>query len=485
MLLPEIPASFTAAVSGYVVTLAAANVRAGAVITCAIINGKRPTVQIVKQSVGGSGSFSFSGTNGIGTVTLNTASGNPASSAILTLTTAATATTITETVPSGWTLASGTCTGMAGGGTATLAGNVLTLNAAATAATANIVCTFTNNKIPVVRVQKITTGGTGGPFSFTVTNLATTPAAITTSAVSTATPASPAANNVTTAGTAVSITEKHFAVLGRGRRHLHGCQCGRHGQSHTGRHGTGASVTIAGARVVFGADITCVFTNAAAAPQLALAKAASPTSVSAAGQVITYTLTISNPGNVTLTSVTVTDPRGAVNCPSSGTNVIASLAPAASQACTLTYAATQADFDTNGGGDGDIDNTATAATTYNSVAVSGSGSAAVLLTVTPAITIVKTPSASVNVPVGTTITYTYTVRNTGNQTVNNISVADVANGYGTAPVPGSETIANDVAPLGDSADAATNGIWDTLRPGDSVRFTANYVVKQKDVDLLQ
>jgi len=479
------PASFTAAVSGYAVTLAAANVRAGALITCAIVNGKRPTVQIVKQSVGGTGSFNFSGSNGIGAVALNTGSGNPASSSVLTLTTAATATTITETIPSGWTLASATCTGMAGGGTATLAGNVLTLNAAATAATANIVCTFTNNKIPVVRVQKITTGGAGGPFSFTVTNLASTPAAITTAAAGTATPASPTAINVTTVSSAVSITESFSLAWVSSGVTCSDANAGVTGNPTPVATGTGAAVTIAAERVVFGADITCVFTNAAAAPQLSVGKVASPTSVSAAGQVITYTLTIGNPGNVTLTSVTVSDPKGTVTCPSSGTNVIASLAPAASQTCTLTYAATQADFDTNGGGDGDIDNTATAATTYNSAAVTGSGSTAVTLVVAPALTIVKTPSASLNVPVGTTVTYTYRVRNAGNQTVSNVNVADVANGYGTAPVPGSETLLTDAAPLGDSADAAVNGTWDTLRPGDEVRFTATYVVKQKDVDLLQ
>ncbi|MBL8789372.1 MAG: hypothetical protein JNM45_02675 [Rhizobiales bacterium] len=479
------PASFTAAVSGYTITLAAANVRAGAVITCAVVNDKRPTIQIVKQSVGGSGSFSFSGTNGVTPTSLNTASSNPASSAVFTLTAASTTTTVTETIPSGWQLASANCTGMGSGGTATLAGNVLTLNAAATAATANIVCTFTNNRIPVVRVQKITTGGAGGPFSFTTANLAGTPSPITTASAGTATPAAPSAINVTTVATAVSISETVSLAWVRG-----GVTCTDANASVTGNPtpvatGSGGAVVIAAARVVHGADITCVFTNAAAAPQLAVAKAASPASVSAAGQVITYTLTVSNPGNVTLASVTVTDPRGAVTCASSGNNVIASLAPAASETCTLSYAATQADFDSNGGGDGDIDNTATAATTYNSAAVSGSGSAAVALSVAPALTIVKEALPASNVAVGATVTYTYRVRNSGNQTLTNVNVGDVANGYGAAPVPGSEVILADMAPLGDSADAVANGVWDTLRPGDEIRFTATYQVRQQDIDLLQ
>jgi len=173
---------------------------------------------------------------------------------------------------------------------------------------------------------------------------------------------------------------------------------------------------------------------------------------------------------------------GTVTCPSSGTNVIASLAPGASQSCTLSYSATQADFDTNGGGDGDIDNTATATSTYNSAAVSATGSKSVTLVVNKGLNIVKQATPNANVALGATVTYSYRVRNSGNQTLSNVSVADVHNGYGVAPVPGSEIMFADAAPLGDSSDAAANGTWDTLRPGDEIRFTATYVVKQKDID---
>ena len=479
------PASFTAAVSGYTVTLAAANVRAGAMITCSIINGKRPTLQVRKLSVGNTGSFDFSGSNGFGTVTLNTASVNPAPSAVMTLTTAATATTVTETIPSGWTLASATCTGMAVGGTASLSGNILTLNAAATAATANIICTFTNNKTPVVRVQKVTTGNFGGPFTFSSSNLATTPGAISTLAVNSGTPAAPTANLVSTTGSPVTLGET-FSLAWISA----GVSCTDSNASVTGNPtpvatSATASVTILGANVVNGADITCVFTNAAAAPQLAVNKTASPTNVTAAGQIISFTMVVSNPGNVPLTSVTLTDPLGAVTCVPSGTNVIASLAVGANATCTVSYTATQADFDTNGGGDSDIDNTATAASTYNSNPVSSQGSVAVAMTLNPQLVIDKIGSPLANVGVGGTITYTYRVRNAGNQTVTGVSVSDAHNGYGTAPVPGNEIMLVDAAPLSDSSDAATNGVWDTLRPGDEIRFTATYVVKQKDINLRQ
>jgi len=479
------PASFSATVTGYVVTVAATNVRAGAIITCSIINGKRPTLQIVKQSVGNTASFDFTGSNGFGSTTLDTALSNPRSSSVVTLTAAATATTVTETIPSGWTLASASCTGMGNGGTATLAGNVLTLNAAATSATANIVCTFTNNKTPVVRVQKITTGGFGGPFAFTSGNLATTPANITTLAAGIATPASPTSHLVTTTGSAVTLSES-FSLAWISA----GVTCTDSNSAVTGNptpvaSAAGASVTIVAASIVNGADITCLFTNAAAAPQLALTRTPSVASVSAAGQSITYTLAVSNPGNVTLTSVTLTDALGTVVCPSSGTNVIATLAVGGSENCTLSYVATQANFDTNGGGDGDIDNTATVASTYHSNLVSANASAAVTLVINPSLSLVKSASPLVNVNVGGVVTYTFNVINTGNQTLTSINVADSSNAYGAAVIPGSEVMFADAAPFGDSSDSGANGTWDTLRPGDEIRFTATYQVVQQDVDLLQ
>ncbi len=310
------PASFSATVSGYDVTVAATNVRPSAIITCAIINGKRPTLQVRKQSVGNTGSFDFTGSNGFGGASLDTSLANPQSSSVVTLTAAGTVTTITETVPTGWTLASATCTGMAGGGTATLAGNVLTLNAAATAATANIVCTFTNNKTPVVRVQKITTGGFGGPFTFTQgtpPNLATTPGGISTTAANSATPASPTAHLVSTTGASVTLTEGFPSTWLSG-----GVTCTDSNAAVTGNPtpvatATGATIVIGAARIVNGADITCVFTNDLAMPVLSLTKThVFITDGGVAGQadpgdVIEYTYAVLNTGNTPATNVSVTD----------------------------------------------------------------------------------------------------------------------------------------------------------------------------------
>lgn len=103
----------------------------------------------------------------------------------------------------------------------------------------------------------------------------------------------------------------------------------------------------------------------------------------------------------------------------------------------------------------------------------------------PSLTVTKTADQTVNVPSGQTITYTYDVTNTGDVTISNIDLTDVHNGNGPAPVPGTEVLQNDIAPLGNSTDSATNGIWDTLAPGDTVRFVSTYIVSQQDIDTLQ
>lgn len=93
--------------------------------------------------------------------------------------------------------------------------------------------------------------------------------------------------------------------------------------------------------------------------------------------------------------------------------------------------------------------------------------------------------------VGDVVTYTYLVKNNGTWALSNVNVADVHGGTGVLPVPGSEALVTDAAPIGDTADpaiatpSAANGNWNTLGPGDTVRFTATYTLTQADVDSLQ
>jgi hypothetical protein len=171
------PATFAATVTGFVVTVPAANIRPGAVITCPITNAKRPTVQVVKTTTGGTGSFTFNGDNGFGSDTIaTTAVSTPVSGVVKTLTAAATVTTITESLPAGWQAVSATCTGTAAANVSfTAATATLVLNATATAASNALVCTFTNNDIaPRVTLLKTVTNDNGGTAVVSAYTLAAT-----------------------------------------------------------------------------------------------------------------------------------------------------------------------------------------------------------------------------------------------------------------------------------------------------------------------
>jgi large repetitive protein len=217
----------------------------------------------------------------------------------------------------------------------------------------------------------------------------------------------------------------------------------------------------------------------AANPQLSLLKTANVPSVSSAGSVVTYTIAVSNSGNTSLSNVAVSDPLGPVICPSSGTNIVNSLAVGASENCSISYTVLQTVFDSNGGGDGDIDNTATASATFASLPLSANGSATVGLTINPALTILKQANTAGPVNNGDNIGYNFLVTNSGNVTLTNITVTDVHYGLGIAPIPGGETIQ---VPFTTSSDAGINGTWDTLAPGDTVKFTSSYIVVQADID---
>ena len=484
-------------VSGTTLTIPGANVKPGSVYNCLFTNAKIPVVKVQKITTGApGGSFTFTQTNlastpsGITTIAAGTAT--PSSPSAINVTTIGSDVTLAETVVSGYTLLSASCTdansAVTGntGSIGSVSGTTLTIPAASVVAGADFTCLFTNRKTPTVKVQKITTGGFGGAFTFTQTNLASAPSGITTAAAGTATPASPTAISVSTVGTAVTLTETSATGF-----FFTTASCTDANSAITGNSGSigtvsGTTLTIPAVKMVAGADFTCVFANTKATPQLTVAKSASIASANAAGTAITYTLTVSNSGNVPVTAITVSDPRGAVTCATSGAATIASLAPAATETCSLTYTITQADLDNNGGGDGDIDNTATASGSYGAVTVQGSGSATVLLVVTPGLSVTKTADDTTDVLAGQTLAYTYVVTNTGNQTISNVALADSHNASGPAPLPRLETLTTDASTTGDSTDATSNnGVWSVLAPGDAITFTGTYIVKQQDVDTLQ
>lgn len=209
-----------------------------------------------------------------------------------------------------------------------------------------------------------------------------------------------------------------------------------------------------------------------------------PTPVTAAGQVLGYTITVANTGNVPLTSPVLGDtlPDG-----SQGTAALQSgdadgdneIDVGETWTYAISYTVTQADMDAGAPlvNRARFDASELPATIRND--------AATTVAPDPGIEIVKAVTPQAAVGAGDELTYTYDVTNTGNQTLTDVSVADVHNGFGAAPVPGFESLRFDNGAPGDSTDAAVDGTWDRLAPLDTVRFTGTYTVVQRDVDELQ
>jgi uncharacterized repeat protein (TIGR01451 family) len=149
-----------------------------------------------KTTLGGvGGAFGYALTNTVqttGTVTttvVNTPTpvdGNTASTATLayTITAPTTAVTINEnTLPAGWQLTGATCVNNAGVTVGSLTGSTYTITGAEIGASVSFTCTFTNSRLPILRLQKalpsgrfvatdqfaLTIAGTGGPATVTTT----------------------------------------------------------------------------------------------------------------------------------------------------------------------------------------------------------------------------------------------------------------------------------------------------------------------------
>jgi uncharacterized repeat protein (TIGR01451 family) len=201
-----------------------------------------------------------------------------------------------------------------------------------------------------------------------------------------------------------------------------------------------ASTTVGAANTPVSSPPDTLTINAIQNPELSVTKAVTTLPVTAINQVLTYTVTTSNTGDVTLSNVVVSDPLiPALSC------TIASLAPGATADCVGTYTATQNDFDF-----GRIDNTASATgATPQGLAVSDTGSNTVAIAQTPVIAVVKSAGSIVDTDgngpdAGDRITYSFAASNEGNVTASGISIADAKVGAVSCPVtslsPGLNTI---------------------------------------------
>lgn len=173
----------TATLVGQTLTIPASSIRDRAVIECTFTNTKLPTVTVKKVTQGYVGTSSFTGTNGlpatptnIVTTAMNTAAttATPGAglNALVLPIVPATDTVITEALPgAGYALTAISCSGLGAGGTANnnLTAGTVTLNPAAISAGSDVVCTFTNAKLPTLTISKISTGGVD-TFGFTGNN---------------------------------------------------------------------------------------------------------------------------------------------------------------------------------------------------------------------------------------------------------------------------------------------------------------------------
>ena len=250
-------------------------------------------------------------------------------------------------------------------------------------------------------------------------------------------------------------------------------------------------------------DDTPTETLLAAAPGMLVLKTAGVTGLStppAVGDVLTYTITVDNTGNVTLSNLALVDtltdanagsqPLDATPVFASGDNGDGLLGVDETWRYTASVTLTQAMIDAGG-----LSNTVT----VNAQSPSGGaisdrsdddGTGTDDPTVTDldrvaAMTVTKLASITANAAVGDVISYAYTVTNTGNVMLSAATLDDQhTSAAGTAAlVIAGDTLATDADAVGDSTDAVANGVWDRLGPNDVVTFTASYTVTQADIDV--
>jgi uncharacterized repeat protein (TIGR01451 family) len=185
-----------------------------------------------------------------------------------------------------------------------------------------------------------------------------------------------------------------------------------------------------------------------------------PTDRTDAGDQVTYTFSITNTGNVTLSSINIDDTKLGLSDASCGTSP---LAPGASTSCTSTYTLLQADIDAGG-----VDNTVEVdSLDPDSTPIEDSDTDSLTLTQEASIDIQKTHSSVDETQVAPTdrtdagdqVTYTFSITNTGNVTLDTIVIND--------------------AKLGISGATCT---LSSLAPGASTSCTDTYTLLQADID---
>ena len=499
------PASF-GSLAGSVIIIPAANLRTFARIVCTFTNAPKPPTLTLQKITSGAfgGPFTFTATNlasaptSITTTAANTAT--PAIPTAIQVTATGTQVQITEAANASFTATSATCSDANAAFTGnpasfgSLAGNVLTVPAANVLPAAQINCTITNTARPAtVAIRKTTSNVAGGPFNFSVSNLAAAPAAISTTVAGTPAPASPTALNVSTLNSVVQVSEGTSLFFT-----ISGVTCTDANSAVTGNPAsfgslTGLMLTIPAANVLPAAQITCTFTNAGNAPKIRFQKALTSSGrLAAADQ---FRLSVTGTGapaaiNTTGTGAAITSAPISFTATANSAYTLTEAMAAGSSSLITAYAQAVACSNAN--------STGTNVSAINAIPIGFTIQAADDIsctitnngTPTPQLIISKTfATAPTPVALGQTITYSYTVSNTGNVPITNVQVKDM---HGTPAViipVGGTGIRNETltvpGPLGAGASpdtTANDGIWSTLAPGATVRFTYTHTVTQAEID---
>ncbi len=212
---------------------------------------------------------------------------------------------------------------------------------------------------------------------------------------------------------------------------------------------------------------------AAQGPAFTIDKTVDDASLVEADQVLTYSYRVVNTGNVTLTDITLNDAHtsagGTTALTLSNGGVIASLLPGAEATLTATYSVTQADLDDGG----DITNTVSGTATPPGILTPPVAEDTQSVTVAasdPEITAIKTVSANTGTGVGDTVTFDITVTNTGNVTLDTVSLTDTlrdGNGQAITPAPVPALVS------GDGAILDVDEVW---------TYRVSYTLTQSDID---
>ena len=189
-------------------------------------------------------------------------------------------------------------------------------------------------------------------------------------------------------------------------------------------------------------------------PALTIEKVATETSFSAVGDVIHYTITVTNTGNVTLTNITVVDPLTDLD------QIIASLAPGDFETITTSYIIDLADLNA-----GEVENTATASSTFGGNDYNDSDTENVPAVTTPVWTLTKEADEVAYNEVGDVLHYTLTLENTGNISISAIAISDPGADAGSISF--------------ESGDANSNSILD---PGETWTYGADHTIVQADMN---